>query len=92
MFNFQKSGGKLAGGRVEINEDAGPAKKKRKVVSRVVRPTLADRFKGVDASSITKVWQTGNHLQIGWKKYYQWWIKNSLKRRERGGGGSYVFQ
>ncbi|XP_076100664.1 DNA ligase 4-like isoform X2 [Mytilus galloprovincialis] len=51
----EKSGGKLAGGRVEINEDAGPAKKKRKVVSRVVRPTLADRFKGVDASSITKV-------------------------------------
>jgi hypothetical protein len=51
FFNIlQKSGGKLAAGRVEIDESDQPAKKKRKVVSRVVRPTLDARFRGVDAS------------------------------------------
>jgi hypothetical protein len=40
FFNIlQKSGGKLAAGRVEIDESDQPAKKKRKVVSREVRPT-----------------------------------------------------
>lgn len=51
----EKSGGKLAAGRVEIGESDEPSKKKRKVVSRVVRPTLAAQFRGVDASSVTKV-------------------------------------
>lgn len=51
----EKSGGKLAAGRVEIDESDQPVKKKRKVVSRVVRPTLDARFRGVDASSVKKV-------------------------------------
>ncbi|KAL3869402.1 hypothetical protein ACJMK2_042087 [Sinanodonta woodiana] len=52
----QKSGGKLAGGYIELGEDdEGPAKKKRRVVSRAVRPTLAAQFRAADISSIQQV-------------------------------------
>ncbi|XP_069127951.1 DNA ligase 4-like [Argopecten irradians] len=51
----EKSGGKLAGGKVQLNDGEEPVKKKRKVVSRVVRPTLGAQFKGADVASITQV-------------------------------------
>ena len=52
---FQRAGGKLAGGRVEIGEEEEPAKKKRKIVMRVVRPTVAAQFRGADLSDVTQV-------------------------------------
>ena len=51
----QKSGGKLAANRMELGDDDEPVKKKRKIVSRAVRPTLGNRFKGIDTSEVTKV-------------------------------------
>lgn len=54
-FFFQKSGGKLAGGYVELGEEQEPVKKKRKIVSRAVRPTLGSQFKAADTSSVKQV-------------------------------------
>lgn len=51
---LQKSGGKLAGGYVELAEEE-PAKKKRKIVSRAVRPTLGSQFKAADTSDVKQV-------------------------------------
>ncbi|XP_060566406.1 DNA ligase 4-like [Ruditapes philippinarum] len=51
----QKSGGKLAGGYVELGEEQEPAKKKRKIVSRAVRPTLGSQFRAADTSSVQQV-------------------------------------
>lgn len=48
----KKSGGKLAGGYIELDEEEEPAKKKRKVIVRAVRPTLASQFKAADLSDV----------------------------------------
>ncbi|KAL4236518.1 DNA ligase (ATP) [Mactra antiquata] len=47
-----KSGGKLAGGYVELGEDDEPTKKKRKIISRAVKPTLGSQFRAADMSSV----------------------------------------
>ena len=52
---FQKSGGKLTGGYVDLGEDNEPAKKKRKIVVRTVRPTIGSQFRGADTSAIKQV-------------------------------------
>ncbi|XP_052777625.1 DNA ligase 4-like [Mya arenaria] len=51
----QKSGGKLAGGYVELGGEEEPVKKKRKVVSRAVRPTLGSQFRAADTSDVKQV-------------------------------------
>ena len=55
MACLQKSGGKLTGGYIELDEEEGPTKKKRKVVVRAVRPTLASQFKAADLSEVKQV-------------------------------------
>ena len=52
---FQKSGGKLAGGYVELGEEVEPTKKKRKVVTRVVKPTVGSQFRAADTSDVQQV-------------------------------------
>ncbi|XP_076463012.1 LOW QUALITY PROTEIN: DNA ligase 4-like [Babylonia areolata] len=59
-----KSGGKLAGGRMELGEGeegeevgGGPSKKKRRVAPRAVQPKLMSRFKGADVSDVEQVSQ-----------------------------------
>lgn len=59
VFVYQKSGGKLAGGYVELGDDDEPVKKKRKVVSRMVRPALGSQFRAADTSSVKQVWSVG---------------------------------
>ncbi|XP_005097120.1 DNA ligase 4 [Aplysia californica] len=52
----EKSGGKLTGSRFELGDEVEPAKKKRrKVVTRAVRPTLMAQFQGADTSKVTKM-------------------------------------
>ena len=51
----QKSGGKLAGGYVELGGEEEPAKKKRKVVAHAVRPTLASQFRAADTADVKQV-------------------------------------
>uniref|UniRef100_A0A2C9JHQ7 DNA ligase n=1 Tax=Biomphalaria glabrata TaxID=6526 RepID=A0A2C9JHQ7_BIOGL len=53
----QKSGGKLAGTKYEMGALDEPIKKKRKVVSHSVRPTLMAQFKGADISNIKQIGQ-----------------------------------
>lgn len=53
-MHFQKASGKLTGAYAGLEEDEEPTKKKRKV-TRHVKPTVAARFKGVDAATVTKV-------------------------------------
>ena len=45
----------MAGGYIELDEEAEPTKKKRKVVVRAVRPTLASQFKAADLSAVKQV-------------------------------------
>ncbi|XP_059173254.1 DNA ligase 4-like [Physella acuta] len=51
----EKSGGKLTGARYELGDAEEPTKKKRKVVSHVVRPTLMAQFQGADVSKVKKL-------------------------------------
>ncbi|XP_052257350.1 DNA ligase 4-like [Dreissena polymorpha] len=51
----EKSGGKLAGGYVELGDTEEPSKKKRKVVTRTVRPTLGEQFRAADTSNVQQV-------------------------------------
>ncbi|WAR24448.1 DNLI4-like protein, partial [Mya arenaria] len=51
----EKSGGKLAGGYVELGGEEEPVKKKRKVVSRAVRPTLGSQFRAADTSDVKQL-------------------------------------
>ncbi|KAH9499884.1 DNA ligase (ATP) [Bulinus truncatus] len=50
----QKSGGKLTGGKFDMAnvDESEPSKKKRKVVSHIVRPTILPQFKGADLSKV----------------------------------------
>ena len=57
----QKSSGKLTGGYVEVNEDEEPTKKRRKIVSRHVKPTVMANFIGVDATNVKQVVSTFYH-------------------------------
>ena len=53
---MQKSAGKLAGQLADLDgDDAEPVKKRRKLASRAVRPTVMSQFKGVDVSKVVKV-------------------------------------
>lgn len=53
---IQKSGGKLAGRHAEIGEmEEEPKKKKRKIVTRHVKPTVGSRFRGINTENIEKV-------------------------------------
>eukprot|EP00105_Crassostrea_gigas_P041960 XP_019926108.1 PREDICTED: DNA ligase 4-like isoform X2 [Crassostrea gigas] len=49
-----RAGGKLAGGKVELREEEEPTKKKRKVVTHVIRPTLGAQFQAADLSDVTQ--------------------------------------
>ena len=70
MSSKQKSGGKLTGGYVDLDEDNEPAKKKRKVVVRSVRPTLASQFKAADISAVKQVLLNHLHTCINTKIKY----------------------
>lgn len=52
----EKSGGKLAGRHAEIGEmEEEPKKKKRKIVTRHVKPTVGSRFRGINTENIEKI-------------------------------------
>ncbi|XP_025109281.1 DNA ligase 4-like isoform X2 [Pomacea canaliculata] len=60
----QKSGGKLAGSRMElagVEEGAGRGRRKRHIAPRVQHPKLMARFQGADVSNVTQV----SHLLSG---------------------------
>ncbi len=59
MLLLQKSSGKLAGRKLDIDgEDEGPTKKRKKITTRQAKPSVMTRFKGVDVSAITKASMT----------------------------------
>lgn len=54
-FLLQKSAGKLAGQYVDLNDESGEPKRKKRVFHRAVKPTVGARFRGVDSENIQKV-------------------------------------
>jgi len=57
VSNAQKSSGKLAGQHMAASadgEDEAPKKKRARIVHNI-KPTVMTRFRGVDASTVTKV-------------------------------------
>ncbi|XP_050403534.1 DNA ligase 4 [Patella vulgata] len=83
----QKSGGKLAGSRYELG-DAEPVKKKRKVVSRVVRPTVGSRFKAIDTSNITQISKMLEGKEICIINGSSDWSKSELEKKVVEFGGT----
>ena len=55
LSSLQKAGGKLTGNYAGFDDDDEPKKKRRKITTHHVKPTVGARFKGVDASTVTKV-------------------------------------
>ncbi|ESP05690.1 hypothetical protein LOTGIDRAFT_181463 [Lottia gigantea] len=85
----QKSGGKLAGTRYDL-DDSAPVKKKRKVISRVVRPTLGSRFKAIDTSNITQISKMLENKEICVINGSEDWPKPELEKKIVEYGGTIV--